>query len=148
MDVDQIYSKYAHRFLEIGNPKQAALDVGVPADSVNEFLTNCQQHPDVQQIITEDELSMPDFSDPDSVKKHILKKLWREANYRGTGAQQAARISALKTIGEITGIEAAKKIDLNDGSQGGMMLMPVMDAAMWEESAEKMQRELKEKARE
>lgn len=148
MDVDQIYSNYAHRFLETGNPQQSAVDVGVPMDSVNEFLRNCKDHPEVQTILMEDELSMPDFTDPESVRAHILKKLWREANYKGTGAQQAARISALKTIGEITGIEAAKKIDVNQSGQGGLMMVPVMDADMWEQSSAKMQRELKEKARE
>lgn len=148
MDVDGIYSKYANRFLEIGNPQQAAQDVGVPQDSISEFLRVCKDHPDVQNILMEDELSMPDFNDPDSVRKHILKKLWREANFRGTGAQQAARISALKTIGEITGIEAAKKVDVNSNSEGGMMMIPVMDASMWEESAEKMQEDLKKRARE
>lgn len=148
MDVDQIYAKYAHRYLEIGNPQQAAVDVGVPMDSVNEFLRNCKEHPDVVQILTDDELKMPDFTDPESVRAHILKKLWREANYRGTGAQQAARIAALKNIGEIVGIEAAKKVDINQTGQGGVMMVPMIDGALWEESAEKMQRELKEKARE
>lgn len=147
MDVNQIYSKYAHRFLEIGNPQQAALDVGVPKDTINEFLRNCKDHPDVQQIISEDELSMPDFTDPESVRAHILKRLWREANFKGTGAQQAARIAALKTVGEIVGIEAAKKIDVNQTGMGGVMMIPVMDAALWEESSEKMQRDLKENAR-
>ena len=148
MDVDEIYTKYAHRYLEIGNMQQAAVDVGVPVDSVGEFLRNTKDHPDVIHILAEDELKVPDFSDPDSVKHFILKKLWREANYKGQGAQQAARISALKTIGEIVGIEAAKKIDMTSGSQGGIMMIPMMDAALWEESSEKMQRELKEKARE
>lgn len=148
MDVEEIYSKYAYRFLEIGNMQQAALDVGVPKDSVNEFLRNTKDHPDVIQILMEDELATPDFQDAESVKAFILKKLWREANYRGAGAQQAARISALKTIGEIVGIEAAKKLDINAGAEGGIMMIPMMDAALWEESSEKMQRELKEKARE
>ena len=148
MNVDEIYSKYAHRYLEIGNPQQAATDVGVPLDSVNEFLRNCKEHPDVVRILTDDELQLPDFTDPESVRAHILKKLWREANYKGTGAQQAARIAALKNIGEIVGIEAAKKVDVNTNGQGGVMMIPQMDAALWEESSEKMQRELKEKARE
>lgn len=148
MDTDTIYSNYAYRFLEIGNMKQAARDVGVPEDSVNEFLKVTKTHPDVLAILAEDELAVPDFTDPESVKGFILKRLWREANFKGAGAQQAARISALKTIGEIVGIEAAKKLDINSGLQGGMMMIPVMDATMWEESAEKMQRELKEKARE
>lgn len=148
MDVDEIYAKYAYRYLEIGNMQQAALDVGVPHDSVNEFLRNTKDHPDVIGILAEDELALPDFTNPDSVRAFILKRLWREANFKGAGSQQAARISALKTIGEIVGIEAAKKLNINAGSQGGVMMIPMMDAALWEESAEKMQRDLKDKARE
>lgn len=148
MNVDQVYSKFAHRFLEIGNHQQAARDVGVPEDTLNEFLRIAKDHPDVQRIVAEDEMAVPDFTDPESVRAHILKKLWREANYTGHGAQQAARISALKTIGEITGIESAKKVEINGGAQGGIMMIPTMDAALWEASSEKMQRELKEKARE
>lgn len=148
IDTDQIYSKYAHRYLEIGNMKQAAADVGVPIDSINEFLRISKDHEDVLAIIAEDELALPDFANPDSVRTFILKKLWREANYKGVGAQQAARISALKTIGEIVGIEAAKNINVNGGTEGGIMLVPMLDAALWEESSERMQRELKEKARE
>lgn len=147
MDVDEIYEKYAHRYLEIGNMKQAAADVGVPTDSINEFLRITKDHPDVIQILAEDELALPDFTDPVSVKHFILKKLWREANFRGAGSQQAARISALKTIGEIVGIESAKKLSPNDGAAGGVMMIPVIDPALWEETAITMQRELKEHAR-
>lgn len=148
MNVDEIYAKYAYRYLEIGNMQQAALDVGVPHDSVSEFLRNTKDHPDVIGILAEDELALPDFTKSDSVRAFILKRLWREANFKGAGSQQAARISALKTIGEIVGIEAAKKLNINAGAQGGVMMIPMLDAALWEESAEKMQRDLKDKARE
>lgn len=148
IDTNLIYEKYAKRYLEIGNPDKAAAEVGVPKDSISEFLRNCKEHPDVQRILQEDAMSMPDFNNPDDVRRHILKMLWREANYKGAGAQQAARIAALKNIGEITGIEAAKKVDLGGANQAGLMMIPVMDAAMWEESSAKMQKELKEKARE
>jgi hypothetical protein len=148
IDTDAVYTKYAYRYLEIGNPQQAALDAGVPKDSLNEFLSVARTHEAVLEIFAEDELAIPDFTDAEAVRKAIIKKLWREANFKGTGAQQTARIAALKTIGEIVGIEAAKEINLNNGGEGGVMMIPVVDAALWEESAEKMQRELKEKARE
>ena len=77
-----------------------------------------------------------------------LKQLLKEANFKGPGAQAAARIAALKAIAELTGIEPPKKIDVNSTGQGGMMMVPLMDAAMWEASAEKMQDELKKAARE
>lgn len=149
-DTDQIYVKYARRLLDIGNPTQAALEVGVPKDTVNEFLMIAKQHPKVQEILSADDDDETDFAELDQtqVRKKILKQLWREAQYRGQGAQQAARISALKAIGEITGIEAPKKIDVNTAAQGGIMMIPMMDADMWAESAEKMQKELKDKARE
>ena len=148
LDLDDIYLKYAQRYILIGNPKQAALDVGVPADSVNEFLQNTKSHPEVLMLIAQAETEMPDFDDATSVKKWILKALMKEANFRGLGAQQSARITALKAIAELTGIEPAKKIDVNAGIPGGMLLLPVMDAAAWETSAAEMQEDLKKRARE
>ena len=148
LDLDTIYLKYAERYILIGNPKQAALDVGVPPDSVNEFLQNTKSHPEVLMLIAQAETEMPDFEDANSVKKWILKALMKEANFRGLGAQQSARITALKAIAELTGIEPAKKIDVNAGIPGGMLLLPVMDAAAWETSAATMQEDLKKRARE
>lgn len=148
LDLDNIYIKYAERYLLIGNTRQAALDVGVPADSVNEFIQNTTKHPEVLRILAEAELEMPNFEDQTSVKKYILKQLMKEANFKGAGAQQSARIAALKAIAELTGIEPPKKVEVNSGMQGGMMMVPLMDAAMWETSAEKMQDELKKAARE
>lgn len=148
LDLDNIYIKYAERYLLIGNTRQAALDVGVPADSVNEFIQNTTKHPEVLRILAEAELEMPNFEDQVSVKKYILKQLMKEANFKGAGAQQSARIAALKAIAELTGIEPPKKVEVNSGMQGGMMMVPLMDAAMWETSAEKMQDELKKAARE
>lgn len=148
LDLDNIYIKYAERYLLIGNTRQAALDVGVPADSVNEFIQNTTKHPEVLRILAEAELEMPNFEDQTSVKKYILKQLMKEANFKGAGAQQSARIAALKAIAELTGIEPPKKVEVNSGMQGGMMMVPLMDAAMWETSAEKMQDKLKKEARE
>lgn len=146
--LDDIYIKYANQLVLVGNPQQAALDVGVPSDSVREFLVIASQHPDVQRIVAEDESLVPDFNDAGSMKKYLLRQLLKEANYKGPGALATARISALKAIAELTGIEPPKKIDVNSTGQGGMMMVPVMDAALWEQSAEKMQEELKKAARE
>lgn len=146
-NLDDIYVKYAARYLLVGNPAQAAVDVGVPKDSVKEFLAIAATHPEVVGMIAEAENEIPDFSDADAMKKFILKQLLKESQYKGPGAQAAARIAALKAMAELTGIEPPKKIDLNSTGQGGMMMVPVMDAAMWEQSAEKMQEQLKQDAR-
>lgn len=147
-NLDDIYIKYAARYLMVGNPAQAAVDVGVPKDSVKEFLQIAATHPEVVQMIEEAENEVPDFNDASAMKRFILKQLLKESQYKGPGAQAAARIAALKAIAELTGIEPPKKIDVNTASRGGMMMVPLMDAAMWETSAEKMQDELKKAARE
>lgn len=51
-------------------------------------------------------------------------------------------------MAELTGVEPAKKIDLNQKNAGGVMLVPMMDADAWELNAETSQAELKRKARE
>ena len=148
IDTDDIYTKYAERVVIVGNPKLAAQEVGVPADSVNEFLGIAKTHPDVIRILAEDEMAVPDFDDADSVKKYLLKQLMKESQYKGPGSNATARIAALKTMGELTGVEPAKKIDLNTKNQGGLMMVPVMDAQQWEVNAEQSQADLKKKARE
>lgn len=146
-NLNDIYVKYAARYLMVGNPAQAAVDVGVPKDAVKEFLQIAATHPEVVQMIAEAENEVPDFSDADAMKRYILKSLLKEANYKGPGAQAAARIAALKAIAELTGIEPPKKIDVNNVGHGGMMMVPVMDATLWEQSAESMQQQLKQDAR-
>lgn len=148
IDTDQIYAQFAERLVAIGNEKLAAQEVGVPIDSINEFLGIAKNHPDVQRIVAEDKQFVPDYEDSTSVKKYILKQLHKESQYKGPGAQAAARISALKAMAELTGVEPAKKIDVNNRNSGGLMMVPVMDAAQWEISAEESQDELKKKARE
>lgn len=146
-DLEDIYIRYAHRYIMVGNPAQAALDVGVPKDSVKEFLNIAASHPEVLGLIAEADAEVPDFTNPEAMKRYILKQLLKEANFKGAGAQAAARIAALKAIAELTGIEPPKKIDVNNLGQGGMMMVPVMDATLWEQSAESMQQQLKQDAR-
>lgn len=148
--LEDVYVKYAKRLVLVGNPLQAAIDVGVPADTAKEFLAIASTHPEVLRIVAEDEIAGADidFSNAEQVKKYILAQLMKEANYRGPGANAAARISALKELANLTGIEPPKKIDVNNVGQGGMMMVPLMDASLWETSAEAMQAELKKAARE
>ena len=145
-DLDKIYETYAKHLVMNGNKSLSALAAGVEADTVDVFLENADSHPEVIRVLAEEECLIPNFDDPSSVRGAILSKLWKEANYKGAGGNQTARITALKHIGEITGIEAPKKVDLNTG-QGGLMLVPVMGNDEWETTAAIAQEKLKATAR-
>ena len=148
INTDDIYTKFAERFLVVGNEKLAAQEVGVPSDTLNEFLGVAKTHPDVIRILAEDEMAVPDFEDATSVKKYLLRQLMKESQYKGPGSNATARIAALKAMGELTGVEPAKKVDVTNRNAGGLMMVPVMDAAQWEVNAEQSQADLKKKARE
>lgn len=145
-DPDQVYADYAEQFILTGDRHAAALAAGVETDQVDVFLEHAKHHPIVVRMLALEETSVPNFADEEETRNSILKRLWRESNYRGAGSSAAARIAALKSVAEITGVEAPKKVDVTNNS-GGMLLVPVMDVSAWEAEAERSQTALKEAAR-
>ncbi len=144
-DVKEIYTRYAQAFIKTGNKQHAARIAGVDPELIDEFVERADKHPDVLQVLADD-FQVPDFDDLDDTKTWVLERLAREATYRGPGANQNARINALDKIAGLTNIQPAKKVDLNSG-KGGLLLVPVSDPKDWEEAAKKSQEELLASAR-
>lgn len=139
---EEIFIKYAHAYLLVRDHRAAAIGVGVDPARVEEFLDTAKSCVTAQKIILEDATFIPDFKQPDKVREAILQQLWREArsNHSATGA--GARVSALKAIGEISGLvdpEGASKAN----TAGGMLMVPVMSMEQWEKACVKAQQTLR-----
>lgn len=77
----------------------------------------------------------------------VLAGLKREANHYGMDGGAAARISALRSLAKILGLEVTK-IEGNVNLGGGVMLMPFSGSpAEWEKAAAEAQKNLKEAVR-
>jgi hypothetical protein len=84
----------------------------------------------------------------ETAKQRILAGLWREANYRGTGSSQAARVAALAKLAAIEGMDAPSrsKFEMTGpdgqplGPMSGVFVVPgIMDAETWEKMAAEQQ---------
>lgn len=141
-EAEAIYIKYAEAFLLCRHDKTAALGIGIAPEQVDEFLEAVKYSPAAVKILTEDATFIPDFKSPDKVKEAILQQLWREARSNSSSTGAAARVSALKAIGEISGLS-----DSGDNGKtvinGGLLMVPVMKLEDWEKQCAKAQRALR-----
>lgn len=145
-DVQEVYTRYAQAFIRTGNAKLAARVAGVDPELIDEFVEKAEKNLDVQQMISDDATSVPDFDDVEETKKWVLERLAREASYKGPGSNQNARITALDKIAGLTNIQPAKKVDINSG-KGGLLLVPVTSVEDWEKEAKDSQEKLLATAR-
>lgn len=76
-------------------------------------------------------------------RERIISALKEEAYYHGPGASHAARVSALKQLSVIYGMEAPKQVKAEVGIQSGVMLVPLMGSTSdWETAAKEAQENL------
>lgn len=145
-NIEKKYIDYANRLVLCGNEEGAAAFVGIAPINIQTFIMSARVNRDVLQIIAEDETSVPDFTNKEDVKRHVLSSLWKESKKVGAGTQQAARIAALRAIGDLTGIEPPKQVSV-DHTNGGVLAVPCMDINDWEKQSENTQKLLKETVR-
>lgn len=78
-------------------------------------------------------------------RERVISALKEEAYYHGPGASHAARVSALKQLSVIYGMEAPKQVKTEVGVQSGVMLVPVVGATSdWESAAKQAQETLQQ----
>lgn len=79
--------------------------------------------------------------DGDILKNRVIQGLVREANNHGEGSSHSARVTALKVLAEVYGIEAKKSANQN---AGGVMVVPaITNVDDWEAAAVGQQEALK-----
>lgn len=79
--------------------------------------------------------------DADVLKNRVVQGLVREANNYGEGSSHTARVTALKQLAEIYGVEAKKG---QGNNPGGVMIVPaISNVDDWESAAVQQQEDLK-----
>jgi len=128
---------------------QAAIRVGYPKSIAREYAVRFMEEPYVLREIAKKEAA-PGTEDEEAIlKKRIMAGLIREANYRGPGSSQAARVAALAKLAHLNNMEPVKKIanELTgaDGQPlvGGAFVIPgLMTPEQWAIEAERQQADL------
>lgn len=126
----------------------AAMRVGYNRGIAKEYAVRLMDEPYVMRQIAKQE-GAPIEEDEKTAKKRIMAGLVREANYRGAGSSQAARVAALGKLAQLYGMEPATKTKTElTGADGqpltsGQFIIPgVMTPEQWEAAAAKQQAEL------
>lgn len=80
-------------------------------------------------------------------KQVIITSLFREANYRGSGASHGARIAALSKLASLHGMDAPTKLEQTILHKGGVMAVPgIASCGDWEAQAMASQEKLTSEA--
>jgi hypothetical protein len=135
----------------------AARRIGYNAGVSKEYAKRLMGEPYVSRQIKRQEVSTggpidgpPKTPEEELVEfqKRIIAGLVREANYRGAGSSQAARVAALAKLASLHGMDPTIKnsqqlLDKNGNGLDGVMVIPgVMTPEQWEAAAEAQQNAL------
>lgn len=120
---------------------RAAMRVGFPEEFAREWAPKLMAEAYVQQKIKQMELTPVDpKAEEDFNKQRIKQQLLKEAYYYGPGSSHAARVSALKALSDLYGMEAPKKLEATLKHQGGVMRAPgIATLDSWEQQATESQ---------
>lgn len=81
-------------------------------------------------------------------RERVLMGLYEEANYRGLGSTQSARVAAWAKLAKLLGMEDGDKPDPLATTRGGVMLVPLAGGVdAWERAAIGQQQRLKAEVR-
>jgi phage terminase small subunit len=96
----------------------AAIRVGYGKSIAKEYGNRFMQEPYVLRKIQEEEVAVnPNGDDKEAAKKRIMAGLVREANYRGPGSSQAARVAALSKLAHLHEMEPKQKAAIEDPNE-------------------------------
>lgn len=126
----------------------AAMRIGYNRGIAKEYAVRLMDEPYVAREIARMEAAPTEETDA-ALKKRIMAGLIREANYRGPGSSQAARVAALGKLAQLNGMEPATKTKTEltgaDGqplSAGQFVIPGVMTPEQWEQAARAQQEAL------
>jgi hypothetical protein len=123
----------------------AATRVGYGKAYAKEYGRRFMNEPYVLREIAKREGSTSlDADDPEAEKKRIIAGLKREANYRGPGSSQAARVAALSRLANLMGMDPKDKTKdpIENELEGAFVVPGVMTPEQWAAAAKKQQEEL------
>ena len=138
--------RFVKEYLNDYDAVAAAGRIGYARQFAREYSYRFMQEPYVLQQIKNAETSIEDGESDEAMKKRIMTGLIREANYRGPGCSQSARVAALSKLASIAGMDAPTRSKLEmtgpDGQPigGGVFVVPgIITMEEWEKKAAEQQ---------
>lgn len=137
---------FVDEYLTDRNAVAAATRLGFHEEFAGEWAKKLMAEPYVQRRIKALMLAEP--TDPKAEealnKRRILQGLIDEAFNKGPDSKHAARVAALGKLATLYGMEAPKKIDINQRIRGGVMVVPgaISNVEDWERAALESQQQL------
>lgn len=137
--------RFVSEYLVDFDQTAACLRLGFYRDQAIEYAKKLMEEPyvarEISRAMTRD---YGNSSDEQAYNKaRIQSQLFREANYKGPGSSQAARVAALKQLAVMHGMDAPAKTENVHRIQGGVMAVPaITDLDSWEQAAVKSQEDL------
>jgi hypothetical protein len=126
----------------------AAIRIGYGKSYAREYAIKFMHEAYVQKEIKAQEIGGK-ADDPEEMKKRIMAGLVREANYRGPGCSQAARVAALAKLASLNGMDKPVQTEnafLDANGQpllaGAFVIPGLMTPEQWETAAQKQQEAL------
>lgn len=134
---------FVNEYLTDYDSLQAAIRIGYARSYAREYAVRFMEEPYVLQQIKLRESNNSVEQSPEEMKKRVMIGLIREANYRGPGCSQAARVAALGKLAEIHGMNAPTRTQSEiTGANGqplngaGVFVIPgIMTEEQWAEQA-------------
>lgn len=147
----QLRDLFINEYLVDYDSVAAAIRVGYGKPYAATFGTRFMNEPYVMREIRRREGLVNDITseDKEAFKKRIIAGLVREANYRGPGASQSARVAALAKLASLNGmdptIKTSSELSGKDGQPlgTGLFVIPgIMTPEQWEQAAAAQQEAL------
>lgn len=144
--------KFVDEYYKDFNAKRACIRIGYEDSFAGQYATQFLGEPFVQQQIAlraEKPIGKEEQKEEDEKTKRVIRaRLLAESNYHGPGSSHAARVSALKQLADLYGMEAPKVIKNEHLHRGGVMQVPgIANADAWEDQAIASQESLVNNAR-
>ena len=141
--------RYVQEYVVDYDAYAACIRLGYQPAYAKEFCVRFMNEPYVLNKLKQQETIGDEQDDETTQKRKIVSALWREANNKGAGSSQAARVAALSKLSAFYGMDAAirTKTELT-GKDGkplgeGVFVVPgLATAAEWAAEAEQQQEEL------
>lgn len=120
----QLRDKFVEEYLCDYDALKAAQRIGYSLAFAKEYSVKLMEDPYVLQQIKKIE-GDPETDDPETIKKRIVAGLLREANFKGSGSSQSARVAAWSKLSSIYQMDTVPK-GPEDGEGAGEFVVPGM----------------------
>jgi hypothetical protein len=120
----QLRDKFVAEYLSDYDALQAAMRIGYSLAFAKEYSIKLMQDPYVLQQIKKTEGDTVS-NEPEDVKKRIVAGLMREANFRGAGSSQSARVAAWSKLASLYQMDVVPK-GAEEGEGAGEFVVPGM----------------------